>query len=121
MAHGSSLRGTEVPHGTDAPAGRFGRMFPYLAARKPTGLPLAEVYGLPGGKMDAGPTDPPDTNPELYAGFTFFGQFIDHNITFDATSTLGQVTEATAQTDFRPPRLDMSNLYGAGPVVQPYL
>jgi Animal haem peroxidase len=96
-------------------------MFPSLPARKPTGLPLAEEYGLPGGKMDGGPTTHHDDNPEVYAGFTYFGQFIDHNITFDPSSALNQVTEAASLTDFRPPRLDLANVYGAGPTVHPYL
>jgi len=43
------------------------------------------------------------------------GQFIDHNITFDPTTVLGQVTDAAAVTDFRPPRLDLAHVYGAGP------
>lgn len=121
--HGISPRGLrdEVPRGDDAPSGRFGRMFPGLPARRPTGLPLAEQYGLPGGKMDGGQTEVTDENPVLYAGFTFLGQFIDHNITFDPTSVLGQLADVATLTDFRPPRLDMANLYGAGPTVQPYL
>jgi hypothetical protein len=111
----------EVPHGFDLPAGRFGRMFPTLTARTPTGLPMAEEFGLPGGKLDGGQTTPTEDNPSLAAGFTFFAQFIDHNITFDPTTVLGQITEATGVTDFRPPRLDLAHLYGAGPTVHPYL
>lgn len=119
--HGISARGAEVPRGADSPSGRFGRMFPTLPARKPTGLPLAEEYGLPGGRMDAGQTGADEENPELAAGFTYFGQFIDHNITFDPTSMLDRYADVEALTDFRPPRLDLANLYGAGPTVQPYL
>lgn len=118
--HGIAPRGLEVPHG-DSPAGQFGRLFPDLPARKPAGLPLAEQYGLPGGRMDGGQTTPADENPALPAGFTYFGQFIDHNITFDPTSMLGQLADVSTLTDFRPPRLDLANLYGSGPTVQPYL
>lgn len=120
-SHGSFPRGLEVPHGTDFPVGRFGRMFPDLPARRPTGLPLAEEFGLPGGKMDGGPTTKDEENPIQPAGITFFGQFIDHNISLDVTSMLGQVSEPTATTDFKPPRLDLANLYGLGPVVNPFL
>lgn len=119
--HGTASRGQEVPHGQDGPAGRFGRMFPELPARKATGLAMAEEYGLPGGTMDAGQTTEDQDNPELYAGFTFLGQFIDHTITFDPTSVLGQSHEPASLSDFRPPRLDLGNLYGAGPTVHPYL
>ena len=115
------MSGVEVPHGFDLPAGRFGRMFPTLAARVPTGLPLAEEFGLPGGKLDGGATTPIEENPNIAGGFTFLGQFIDHNVTFDPTTQLGQITEATSVTDFRPPRLDLAHVYGAGPTVHPYL
>lgn len=96
-------------------------MFPELPARKATGLGLAEEYGLPGGRMDGGETTAEQANPQLYAGFTFLGQYIDHTITFDPASPLGQSAEPSALTDFRAPRLDLGNLYGAGPTVHPYL
>lgn len=119
--HGISSPGSDSLQGYDFPAGRFGRMFPNLPARKPTGLALAKEFGLPGGKLDGGQTGKEEVNPKLFAGFTYLGQFIDHNITFDASSVLGQQVDATSVTDFRPPRLDLANLYAAGPTVQPYL
>ncbi|HEY1703424.1 MAG TPA: heme peroxidase family protein [Trebonia sp.] len=121
MAHGMMPGGLSVPHGEDAPAGRFGRMFPALPARKPAGLGLAERFGLPGGLMDGGETTTDQENPGLPAGFTYFGQLIDHNTTFDPTSQLDQDTDPLSLTDFRPPRLDLANVYGTGPVAQPYL
>jgi len=120
-SHGSWPRGIDVPHGPQSPVGRFGRMFGDLPARPPTGLPLAEQYGLPGGPLDGGQTTAADDNPGVPAGFTYLGQFIDHNITFDPTSMLGQRADVGNLVDFRPPRLDLANLYGAGPTVQPYL
>ena len=65
-------------------------------------------------------TDRQDS-PTLDAGFTFLGQFIDHNITFDATSQLGRQIDPEAILNFRPPMLDLDHLYGAGPFVDPYL
>lgn len=119
--HGMTPGGLAVPHGEDTPTGRFGRMFPSLAARTPTGLEMAERFGLPGGLMDGGETTAGQENPNLPAGFTFLGQLIDHNITFDPTSMLGQDTDPLGLTDFRPPRLDLANVYGEGPIAQPYL
>jgi hypothetical protein len=119
--HGTGPAGLEIPHGDEVPVGRFGRMFPTLPARRPTGLPLAEQYGLPGGKLDGGQTTAAEENPSIPAGFTYLGQFIDHNITFDPLSVLGQRAQLGTLVDFRPPRLDLANLYGSGPTVQPYL
>ena len=55
------------------------------------------------------------------AGYTYFGQFIDHDITFDPTSSLMRKNDPNALRNFRTPRLDLDCLYGAGPDDQPYL
>jgi hypothetical protein len=120
-AHGQSVSGLRVPYGHDITSGRFGRMFPGLPARKPTGLAKAEEYGLPGGKIDGGLTTPEDDNPQLHAGFTFLGQFTAHDVTFDPTTVLGTQAEAASVTDFSAPALRLSVLYGTGPVAHPFL
>jgi len=91
--------------------------------------------GKPGGIMDAGDdlTDPlallanaalsadnPD-NPTMTAGFTFLGQFIDHDMTFDPTSSLARRQDPEAIRNFRIPALDLDNVYGGGPGVSPAL
>ncbi|EWM16549.1 LOW QUALITY PROTEIN: ovoperoxidase, partial [Kutzneria sp. 744] len=119
--HGFEIRGLDVPRGAAPPTGRFGRMFPTLPARPATGLPLAERLGLPGGLMDGGDTTTQQDSPTLDAGFTFLGQFIDHNITFDATGNLGRQVDPEATTNFRPPMLDLDHLYGSGPFASPLL
>jgi hypothetical protein len=118
VTHGSTSR---AMGGTAATSGDFDRMFPDLPARRPTGLEKAKEYGLPGGKMDGGQTTDEQENPALPAGFTYFGQFVDHDLTLDTLSELGQHAEPGRLTDFRTPRLDMDNLYGAGPTVSPHL
>lgn len=68
---------------------------------------------------DAGNDLAPDS--ALPAGFTYFGQFVDHDITLDVTSTLDAATNATAVPNMRSPKLDLDSLYGAGPALEPYL
>ncbi|MBV9032121.1 MAG: hypothetical protein JO364_17815 [Pseudonocardiales bacterium] len=120
--HGSDVRGLDVPRGVNPPAGRFGRLFPTLDPRPPTGLAMAEEFGLPGtGLMDGGDTTHAQDSPTLDAGFTFLGQFIDHNITFDVTSMLGRQMDPEGLRNFRPPMLDLDHLYGSGPFASPYL
>lgn len=119
------------------PASRFTRMFPHLPpfAESSSALVAALLdLGRPGGPMDArdnlaaGPialiTDPalrvnnPDAPlPMGTAGSTFMGQFIDHDMTFDAGSRLGVATAPQAATNSRVPALDLDSLYGRGPVV----
>jgi hypothetical protein len=57
----------------------------------------------------------------LPAGYTYFGQFIDHDITFDPASTLMRRTDPNGLLNFRTPRFDLDNIYGAGADDQPYL
>jgi Animal haem peroxidase len=50
------------------------------------------------------------------AGFTYLGQFIDHDLTFDKTILMEDVdiSPATLESS-RSPTLDLDSLYGAGP------
>ena len=86
----------------------------------------ARRQGRPFGP-DGGPvkliTDPSTSlvnrnNPLDTAGVTFVGQFIDHDLTFDATSKLGVRTDPTTSPNGRTPRFDLDSVYGAGPVIQ---
>ena len=135
---GSSLS-PRPDRGRPEAAGSFSRMFPRLRpfAHDSEGLHEAFVdIGKPGGLLDAaddlaaGPVElildgalsvnNPD-NPTHTAGTTFFGQFVDHDLTFDATSELGVATEPRGSANGRTPVLDLDSLYGGGPVASPQL
>ncbi len=60
-------------------------------------------------------------NPEIPSGFTYFGQFVDHDITFDPNSSLERFNDPEGLRSFRTPRFDLDSLYGRGPDDQPYL
>jgi hypothetical protein len=50
------------------------------------------------------------------AGFTYLGQFTDHDLTFDRTAvTLGTSVTPADLVQARSPSLDLDSLYGAGP------
>ncbi|MDH5676920.1 MAG: heme peroxidase family protein [Myxococcales bacterium] len=55
------------------------------------------------------------------AGYTYFGQFVDHDITLDPFSSLDQINDPAKTRNFRTPALDLDNLYGGGPAVSPFL
>ncbi len=65
--------------------------------------------------------EPADENPTIAAGYTYLGQFVDHDITFDPASSLQRQNDPDALEDFRTARLDLDCLYGRGPADQPYL
>ena len=64
--------------------------------------------------------DNPD-NPRLTAGMTFLGQFLDHDMTFDPTSSLARTQDPESLRNFRIPALDLDSVYGGGPGVSPHL
>ena len=132
--HGAAVRGLDnVPHSSVRDQ-RFGRMFrnlPPAAFSEEALIGLAETmfHGEFARRIAAGvevdtPLDgsePENENPALPAGFTYLGQFIDHDITFDPMSSLDRFNDPDALQDFRTPRLDLDSIYGSGPDDQPFL
>ena len=96
---------------------RFGRMFPDLAAAYVPADVLADL-GRQGGPMDGGKR--PSRTKTVPVGHVFFGQFIDHDITLDLTSSLGGVA-AEDLPNARTPTLDLDCVYGAGPDDAPFM
>ena len=130
--HSTPIRGLMAPHllaEAKAPQfeGRFGRMFPDLPHAKfgATDAENLKNLALLGARMSAGFDPPKDGKDEEESGipalYTYFGQFIDHDITFDPASTLQKEDDPNALTDFRSPAFDLDNVYGRGPDDQPYL
>src|SRR5215212_8002078 len=53
---------------------------------------------------------------DVPAGFTYFGQFVDHDLTFDKTAvSFGANVSAADLIQGRSPALDLDSLYGKGP------
>src|SRR5512133_2778147 len=138
MPHGHANLGELTPQSVFYDHGRFGRLFPTLPPfaedTKPIRDALTEL-GAAGGPMDPGDdlsdpvaliTDPAKSvnnpnNPTITAGFTFLGQFLDHDMTFDPTSSLARRQDPEAIRNFRIPALDLDSVYGSGPVASPQL
>jgi hypothetical protein len=61
-------------------------------------------------------TGDPRRQSRIPAGFTYLGQFVDHDLTFDKTAvTLGERVTPAQLVQNRSPSLDLDSLYGAGP------
>lgn len=122
-------------------ARQFTRMFttPVTAYKPESLLKLAtDMADQPDSVKDGAD---PEENGLVPAGYTYFGQFIDHDLTFDSTSTLdsrfkeNKASEQphlskeekaakenpTLPSNLRTPRLDLDCLYGDGPDAHPYL
>lgn len=98
--------------------GRFGRMFRDLPPLYTDPTALAKL-GAKNGPMD-GKTTPFFTN-ETPLGMIFFGQFIDHDITFDTTSSFTDINDPGAVENVRTARLDLDNVFGGGPDDEPFM
>ncbi|MFM9965429.1 MAG: peroxidase family protein [Planctomycetaceae bacterium] len=122
--HGLGMRtGDNIPVGSIFKTGKFGRMFPHLA---PLQVPDAGLIALGDAMMEGkngavGPNDPAGDNASIPAGFTYLGQFIDHDITFDTTGIPEVLVDPQAIHNFRTPKLDLDCLYGLGPAAQPFM
>jgi hypothetical protein len=64
---------------------------------------------------------PAGDNADIPSGYTYLGQFVDHDITFDPVSSLDRVNDPDALTTFRTPRFDLDCIYGRGQADSPYL
>lgn len=125
--HGKPLRGLMSTPKSPSFQGRFGRMFRSLPAGSysTTDSGSRNTLMALGAAMSAEFDKPKDGFDAEESGipalYTYFGQFVDHDITFDPMTTLIQHSDPDALTDFRTPALDLDNLYGRGPGDQPYM
>ena len=142
MSNKPSMHGTAKARGcAHAELGRFGVMFggvpswgvdisdvpgesipPHEAAR------LAALIGGAGGLMDGGLAANACASV-LPAGYTFFAQFVDHDVTLDVTTSLNGTDLRAGGSDhavgklpnLRTASLDLDCVYGLGPEASPYL
>ena len=136
-AHAQPQRGFDSTPGSSTRDGRFGRMFrtlPPLDLPEATGEQLLadlaaamatnfedplvrELQIVTEGGKDAGDDE---ENFAIPAGYTYLGQFIDHDITFDPGSSLTKLNDPDALHNFRTPALDLDSVYGSGPDDEPF-
>lgn len=125
--HGSDVRGSTRVAQSSIHTGRFGRMFrrlppcPTYDDGRLTALAesMREGSATPSGWAPGQPLQDND-NPAIPAGYTYFGQFVDHDITFDPASSLQQQNDPDALVNFRSPRFDLDSVYGSGPEDEPF-
>ena len=96
----------------------FGRLLPEnpLTGDLSEKAILGAYTALANGMKTISPSDGP-----AEAGMTFFAQFVDHDITLDATSAIGKHIDPRSIRNVRTPNLDLDNIYGSGPDANPHL
>jgi hypothetical protein len=123
--HHGEVRGLNLSRRSSQFEGRFGRMFRTLPAAQFDEQMLRKLADAMSADAEDAPT--PETkaddeeNPGISAGYTYLGQFIDHDLTFDPASSLERQNDPDGLVDYRTPRFDLDCVYGRGPDDQPYL
>ena len=139
MNNKKSMHGTSRAMGCNhLRLGNFGRLFPEdpedqpiptwaedfgIGNNREAAERIAAILGGSGGIMhDA---EDASGNSEIPAAYTFFAQFVDHDITLDVHSELhGEALDEDALRELpnlRSASLDLDAVYGFGPDVSPHL
>lgn len=114
--HGAPVRGQDIVTKDPLAEARFGFMFKRLPAFTPDPSQLTTL-----GLAMVETSDAARDNPLIPAGYTFLGQFIDHDITLDTTPLSQQQADPYATTNYRTPRFDLDSIYGRGPAYDTWL
>jgi hypothetical protein len=125
--HGLPPRGLDMDTRSRLFEGRFGRIFRALAPADfgdsdaegealLTALGAAMIH-----EVDCPKDGADDEEGGVPSAYTYLGQFIDHDLTFDPASSLVRQNDPDGLTNFRTPRFDLDSVYGRGPDDQPYL
>ena len=125
--HSQVIRGLMSAKKSPLFQGRFGRMFRSLPgatfghsdSENENNLKL--LGAAMSGSFDPVKDGKDDEESGIPALYTYLGQFIDHDLTFDPASSLQQQNDPDALVDFRTPAFDLDNVYGRGPDDQPYM
>src|SRR5690242_5499400 len=99
--------------------GRYRLMFSDLPALEVDEAAL-HALGRSGGPCDLGIDMSIDADSHVAEVWPFFGQFVAHDITADR-SPVTHLGDADQIGNFRVPRANLEDVYGAGPLGAPYL
>jgi Animal haem peroxidase len=125
--HSTPIRGLMSTKNSPIFQGRFGRLFRSLppatfGSNEAENMENLSALGTAMSATFDPPTDGKDPEESgIPALYTYLGQFVDHDITFDPASSLQMQDDPDALTDFRTPAFDLDNVYGRGPDDQPYM
>lgn len=125
--HSEAVRGLMSTKRAPTSQAFFGRMFPLLPAAdhgkhdaesEANLLKLGAVKSAEFEALKDGVDEEESGIPSLY---TYLGQIVDHDLTFDPSSLGQKHKDVAALIDFRTPAFDLDSVDGRGLDDQPYL
>ncbi len=99
---------SKVSHYSVEPSFEFKHLFPYLKACK-----ASDEYLTTLASSMIKPITHDHLNSKIPAGYMTFGQFIDHDITFNQNGSLEEF-DGTENTNFRSPHFDLDSVFSGG-------
>jgi hypothetical protein len=96
----------------------FSRMFDLPGFTGSTNQELADLAQT---MLDPNADAENNPDPEMTSVYTYFGQFIDHDLTFDAAPSPTAPVDPTTLVNGRTFRFDLDSVYGGGPSAHPEL
>jgi Animal haem peroxidase len=128
---GTTLSGTSLDLGASAQAAgttcqlgnSLGHLFP---AAQPASWTDSELTALSEAVTEVTHQEPAkkgasDEMKNIQAGYTYVGQFIDHDVVLDASALSLSPVDVSTLTNQRTPQLDLDSVYGQGPTGSPAL
>jgi len=112
--HGKLMRGLEAAGKSDKTfdgifGARFGRLFPKSHAAEFSDHSLTTLANAMISPFDAPKDSPDDEESGIPALYTYLGQFIDHDLTFDPDSSFQKQKDPNATEDFRTPAFGLND------------
>jgi hypothetical protein len=105
-----------------SPAVRAATKLPFNLATQNLLNKLGDMMGDPGRDPNPNSNTPGDPGvSSIPSGYTYFGQFVDHDITLDVSSSIDVAKDANTINNMRSPALDLDSVYGRGPGLDPFL
>ena len=98
------------------PQGKFGVIFTELEGFELSNEAISKIASV----MKEKSQDQVEKS-SIPLAMAFFAQFIDHDLTFDTTSSFDERVDPLALENFRTPFMDLDCLYGTNPEVDRYL
>lgn len=117
MTHSTPSR-SFLPTRSRFPQGNFGWLYRNLQPWRPKSGE-DELRGI--AEAMTNPKSPAREHTCLPAAYTYFGQFITHDLTFDPMTVQQRRDDPDALNSYRTPAFDLDSVYGRGPDAQPYL
>ncbi|MBL7807830.1 MAG: hypothetical protein JNN28_08460 [Saprospiraceae bacterium] len=112
-----NLTSQPIPASRSYERGKFGRLFPWLSpCMVDSPRSRSDIFQIARTMYQGTNAD-----NNMPAGYTYLGQFIIHDISFDPTSIGERSIDPEYLWNFRTPALDLDSVYGSGPNINPFL